>query len=328
MTNIKIKNVAIYHPEKVIHNDYFIDHFKKQGRDITHFLEVMGRENRYIIDNDKENSVTMGIESAKRVLEKTGYKGNDIDMVVFSTQVPETTFPTNAMYVHSAIGGKERAVVTDSNTNCAGMTVSVEQATRYMLSNPHINTALIVGADYNSLIANPEEEITYANYGDASAAVILEKTEEDTGFLDSIFSVNSDYKDKILYPKMGLSQAVQGKGDVESIKWLPFDGSVSLPDTYRMIEELLERNNLTIEDIDHFCLSQFAKTNILKIQKHFTIPNEKITYVGDEFGYTGTSSPFIVLNEGVSNGDIKRGDKVLFWTIGTGHLLIAMIIQY
>jgi|SRR5690625_1648549 len=328
MTNIRIKDVAIYHPNNEKGNGYFIDHFKEKGRDITNFLKTMGRERRYIIDNDQENTITMGIESAKKVLEKTGLSGNEIDMVIFSTQVPEMTFPTNAMYVHHAIGGKERAVVQDSNANCAGMTVSVEQAARYLMSNPRMKTALVVGSDYNSLIANPEEEITYANYGDASAAVVLEKTEEETGFIDSVFSVNSGFKDNILYPEKGLAQSVKGTGNVEAIKWLPFDGTVSLPDTYRMIEELIEQNDLTINDIDHFCLSQFALTNILKIQGQFDIPDKKITYIGDEFGYTGTSSPFIALHEGVEKGQIKRGDKVLFWTIGTGHILIAMLFQY
>ena len=325
MRNIRIKAVDIYHPTKVVKNDYYIEHFQKRGRDITRFLEVMGRNERYIIDNNHENSITMGIEAAQRVLKRAGLEGKDIDMIVFSTQVPERTLPTNAMYVYRAIGAEKHTVVMDSNANCAGMTAAVEQASRYILSNPHVKTALIVGSDVNSLISNPEQEITYANFGDGSSAVILEKTEEKTGFIDAIYEVDSANKDNIVYPEKGFSQSI---GSKECLTFLPFNGAMAIPVACKMIENLLERNNLKIDDIDSYCFSQFALSNIIKIQNHFTIPERKIIYVGDKYGYTTTSSPFICLYEGIESGRIKRGDNILFWTIGAGHQMIAMLFKY
>lgn len=326
--NIKIKAIDIYHPNHVIENDFYINHFQKKGRDIQHFLEVMGREKRYVIDKVEENGLTMALEATKRVLERAGMTGKDLDYIEFSTQVPETTFPINAMYVHAEIQADHDTIIKDSNANCAGMTVAVEQASRYMLANPHIHTALIVGSDYNSLIANPEQEITYANYGDAACAVILEKTDENTGFIDASYHTDSVFKDKINYPAHGLTKAVKGKSDVQAINWLSFDGNVALPPTYKMIDQLLARNGLSIKDIDACCFSQFALSNILKIQDHYQIDQEKIIYVGDTYAYTGTSSPFIALYEGIKSGRIKRGDNVLFWTIGSGFQIVAMLYQY
>jgi len=46
MTNIKIKSVEVYHPEKVVHNEYYLEHFKKQDKDISNFLKIMGREKK------------------------------------------------------------------------------------------------------------------------------------------------------------------------------------------------------------------------------------------------------------------------------------------
>lgn len=328
MTGIKMKAIAIYHPSKVVENDFYIEHFKERGKDISHFLEVMGRKQRYIIDNEDENGLTMGIEAAKRVLEKAQMKGKDIDYIIFSTQVPETTFPMNAMYLHDAIGADHHTMVMDTNANCAGMTVSVEQASRYMMANPHVHTALVVGSDYNSLIANPEQEITYANYGDAACAVILEKTEEDTGFIDSIYFTDSVNREKISYPAKGLTKSLKGDADIRFIDWLPFDGDMAMPPTYEMFETMLDRNKLTWKDIDACCFTQFALSNIHKIQKQFDIEDEKIIYVGDTYAYTGTSSPFIALYEGIKSGRIKRGDHVLFWTIGAGYQLVATLFKY
>ena len=34
----------------------------------------------------------MAIDASKRVLEKAGVEGKDVDMIIFSSQVPELTF--------------------------------------------------------------------------------------------------------------------------------------------------------------------------------------------------------------------------------------------
>lgn len=328
MTNIRIKAVDVYHPVKSVGNEFYLEHFKKQNKDIQNFMNVMGRKERYLIDNDEENTITMAIEASKGVLKKAGLEGDQIDLIIFSTQVPETTVPTNAIFLHHAIHAKKEAIILDMNANCAGMTIAVEQASRYMLSNPYVKTALVVGSDYLSLIADPTDAMTYANFGDGASAVILEKTEEKTGFIDAMTEVDSTNRNTILYPEKGLSQTLKSNAQGEYMLWLPFDGTMSLPNTYEMFEAILSRNNMTIDDVDHFCLSQFAEVNINKIKKRFNIADEKMIYVGDKYGYTGTSSPFIALYEGIETGRIKRGDTVLFWTIGGGHEFITMLYQY
>ncbi|WP_416147266.1 ketoacyl-ACP synthase III [Salipaludibacillus sp. HK11] len=328
MKNIKIKEVAVYHPENEVDNNFYIEHFKKQGKDIENFLTHMGRKKRYIINNDKENGLTMAINASHHALDKAGMNGEDIDMIVFSTQVPETTFPSNAVYVHEAINGSSDALILDSNANCAGMTVAVEQASHYMRSNEHMKAALIIGSDFNSLISNPNEEITYANYGDGAAAIILEKTSEDTGFIDSISYTDSLNRDKIKYPENGLSESLRGTGNSNHIKWLPFDGAVCMPPTYTMIEKLLDRQQLTANDVKMYCLSQFAWSNIEKFQAHFKLADSQISYVGDQFGYTGTSSPFFALNDAIKKRHLQRGDYVLFWTVGAGFQVVAVLFKY
>jgi 3-oxoacyl-[acyl-carrier-protein] synthase III len=329
MTHVKMKEIAIYHPEKSISNDFYIEHFKKLGRDSTNFIEnILGRKSRYVIDNDDENSLTMAIEASKRVLEKANMKGKDLDMIIFSSQIPEYTAPTNAIQLHHELEAGNKTMVMDSNANCAGMTLAVDHASRYMLGNPHVNSVLVVGSDYNSLMGNPEEEITYANFGDAACAVILEKTEEETGFIDSIYFTDSVTYDKTYFPRNGLSKAIHGNEGNQSIQWLPFDGSIAMPPTYDMFETVLTRNNLSMEDINAFCLSQFSLSNIKTIQEHYNLEDSQIMYVGDRFGYTGTSSPFIALHEGIESGRIKRGDTILFWTIGGGYQLAALVFKY
>lgn len=64
------------------------------------------------------------------------------------------------------------------------------------------------------------------------------------------------------------------------------------------------------------------------IQEEIGFSNDQMIFVGDQFGYPGTSSPFLALHEGIQTEKIKRGDHVLFWTIGTGYEFITMLYKY
>lgn len=321
--NINIASIGMYHPEAKRGNDFYLDHFEKKGRDISGLLTALNKKERHVA-GEGETTLTMGIESAKRALDKAGLTAKDIDMIIFSTQVPEYIIPTNAMLVHEALGCESHVLVMDSNASCAGMTVAVEQTSRYMMANPHVNRALVIGSDHLTKISNPEQEITYANQGDASVSVILAKTEEDAGFIDAAVHTYSANTDKITYPKEGLAK----QGTTGYIDFIPFDPSFGTPIIFNLMETLFERNNLTPEDMGGFFLSQFAYGDTLKIQERFNLPDEKMNFVGDRFGYTGTTSPFLALHEAIDEGKIKRGDYLMFWTVGAGHQFIAMLFKY
>ena len=326
--NIKIKHIEVYHPENQIGNDHIIEHFNKQGKDVKGLLEALGKKNRYKIDNPDENGLTMAIEASQKVLNGSGLAMTDMDMIMYATQLPEYTVPTNAVMLHQALNGNSQTRVIDINASCAGMTVAVEQASYYMMANPKVQRVLLVGSEQLSSFANPESEVHYSTFGDAACALILEKTEEDTGFIDAEYHTYTANADKLLYPAEGLSGVQQGKEAGRYVKFIPFDISFSAPITDNMIKELLKRNNLDIKDINAFCFSQMAYSDSLGLQERFNLDMDKIMYVGDKYGYTGGTSPFLGLYEGIQQGKIKRGDTLLFWTVGAGHQFIAMLFKY
>lgn len=58
------------------------------------------------------------------------------------------------------------------------------------------------------------------------------------------------------------------------------------------------------------------------------IDDAKSIYVGDTYGYTSTSSPFVALYEAIQQGDVKTGDYIMFWTIGSGSQSIVILYKY
>jgi 3-oxoacyl-[acyl-carrier-protein] synthase-3 len=70
-------------------------------------------------------------------------------MVLFSSQLPEYTFPSQSLIVHNAIDGKEDSMCLDTNANCVGMLVTVETTIRAKMGNPNVKMALVIGSDYS-----------------------------------------------------------------------------------------------------------------------------------------------------------------------------------
>lgn len=327
MIKVTIKELAIYHPQQQFDNEFYLQHFLHKGKDISSFLTAMGRKYRYVIQDATETPLTMAIKASEAALQKANLTIKDIDMIVFTTQTPETTVPSNAVRLFDHFKGKPNTIIFDLNANCAGMTVALEQVSHYLNSNKAIERALIVGSDSLTLFSNPEDPLSYACFGDAAAAFILERTEEACGFIDAEYHVDTVYAEKMMFPAEGLSKGIRETDDLKHILTVPFDGSIVLDMTYDMFDKLFERYNIKPSEVK-YCLSQFALSNIERIKEHYGLSDAQVPYVGDEFGYTGTSSPFLALYEGVKTGQIQRGDYVMFWTIGTGFELIATLYKY
>lgn len=329
-SRIAIRNIDVYHPDKVVGNEVYLDHFKSIGKDVEALLVgSFGRDKRYVIDSNsekKETTLTMMIESSKKVLKQGNLEGKDIDLIVAATQVPEYVVPACAVMVHKAIDAGEHTCAFDVNANCASMLLAFQNAYYFMESNPNIKRTLVVGGEYSSAVMQPDNELGNGVFGDAACALILERTDEDSGLVDVDFFSNNKYYNKMLYPICGMSQILDAKREEMLVQIEPFDCEVRK--VGRRLNEMLERNNLTVEDVSAFCFSQLLVANVEILRKRLHIPEEKSVYIGDVYGYTGCTSPFICLYETLQRREIKRGDYIAFWTVGAGMQHFFVLIKY
>lgn len=330
MSNVRIQGVEVVHPEKSVDNQYYIDHFLKQGKKIDRLLEAYGRKKRYINDNDKENIITMASEAGKKVLESCNLTGDDIDLFIFTTQTPEYIWPNNSIIIFENLKINPKAQVFDLNANCLGMLTAVLNANSVMKGNPRVNRALIIGSDEFSTVSNRNNEYLYPILGDSACAVVLEKTEnENEGILDFEFcSCGEPALTCARYPNNGFKELFLDKNKELFTWWDPADTSFLSDVAINEVNEISRRTGIANRDVDHFCHSQFAKSLIRNIAKGIDVDFDKFVYVGDKYGYTGTTSPFVSLYEGIKSGKIKRGDTVSMWSVGLFWVTCALIMRY
>ena len=331
--NIKIKSIEYYHPNTAFSNDYYINHFSKKGVDIQGLLNVTGREERYISTKEDENSLTMAIESCKRVLNSSKINKDEIGLVVFVSTTPEFLSPTNAIKIHHALGLSENCNAYDINGNCAGMIIALDQVCRTMKTNADIKYTLLIGSDILARNSRESEAITYANFGEAACAILLENSNDSSSdFIDSSSYVDSSLNHFINFPPKGFSEVLRNSKNVnkenKQIEWIDFNTDRGFASSVTSINNILEKNNLTKNDIKLYCLSQFAKRNIDLIKDSLNEKEDKFPFIGDKFGYTGVTSPFIALAESIKENKIKRGDNFILWTVGAGVVASTVLMKY
>jgi 3-oxoacyl-[acyl-carrier-protein] synthase-3 len=325
-----LKGIGTYHPKKELPNSFFINHFNQMGVDVKGLLSHLGHEKRYFAEKGSENVITMASQAANRALEKAKLTPKDIDMIVFATDTPEYLCPSNALLLNDSLKADNANIVFDINSNCIGMLTGMEVASRMLMGNQHLKRALVAGSMFASLIANKNDPVVYSNFADSGAAVILEKVEENKrrGFLDSNFKTDTFVKEKFLNPRMGMSK-IYDDIPLENKKFTldPFDTSFIANEWFKLINGMLDRNNMTVDQVKQFFFSQFSQPDAETTLRKFNLPVNKHTFVGNKYGYTGVTSPILALNQAMRHNILHEGDKIIFCSVGAGYNICSILFQ-
>ena len=97
----KIAGMGYYVPENVVTND---DLAKVMDTNDEWIQERTGIEERRYVTRMKETAATMGIEAAKKAMDKAGVTAEDIDFVIFATLSPDYFFPGCGVLVQRGLG--------------------------------------------------------------------------------------------------------------------------------------------------------------------------------------------------------------------------------
>lgn len=330
---IVIKSIGIYHPKKIVNNEFFIDHYSKVdetlGTKVSHLLKHLGRENRYIADFPKENTLTMAIEASREAVKKSGIHFDDLDGIIFSTDTPEYTSPSNALLLRDALNANNAHTVYDLNANCVGMVVALDQAQSLMRVNKRINKLLVVGSTMIHHYGSSSDPITYACLGDAAAAVVLESVEsnECIGFRDSIYATRTDLHNHVRMPECGLSNVYDTtiSEDKKRWKWEPFDTEEAESRCAAIMKQVTEENSYSLDQIKMIFMTQFSEDAIRNVSNILNYPREQLKYVGDQYGYTGTSSPLLALYHAIEDKELLPGDVCVLCSVGSGLTATALL---
>lgn len=331
--NVHIKGIGTYNPKKVVDNQYYIDHFKKYNlhEHVEGMMNKIGREKRRLAERN-ENSITMGVNAARKAIKNAGISPGEIDMIICATDTPEYLTPCCALIIGNQIKAENVSNVFDVNNDCIGMITAMDIATRYMKTDKKYKKTLVVGALHISPFAREDDIVVYSCIADGAAAVVLEIREENVerGFLGSRTYTDDRYNEEIRFPACGLSGIASEDISAynKKMEWKPFDLSF-IPDVFtEIISDLLKDNGYTTGDVKHYFLSQFTRPAIEETVEKLGASMENATFVADKYGYTGCTSPVMALNEKLLKDKFMQDDIITFCSIGGGITFSALLYKW
>jgi len=322
--SVKIAKIEYYLPETIITNEDLEKEFPEWSSDKIE--KKIGIKERHIVKED-ETALDLALEAGKKILKN--YDKDKINFLLFCTQSTEYYLPSGACILQDRLGLKTDIGALDYNLGCSGFVYGLAMAKSLINSNIAKNILLITSETYTKHI-HPKDKSNRTIFGDAAAAVIIEKSEEEHIGEFVLGTDGSGYKNLIV-PNGG----VRNRYDVNAKEIDDNSGSIRTdnnlymngPDIFnftikavpKVVAETLEKNNTILEDIDYIIFHQANKYMNDYLRKKINIPKDKFYLNLLHTGNTVSATIPIAIKDCLDNNIIKKGDKILIVGFGVGY---------
>ena len=287
-----------------------------------------GIKERRILKGDNTGTSFMGIESVKGLLEKTGTKPEEIDMLICATVTPDLPFPATANIIANAIGAKN-AFGYDINAACSGFLYGLVTGAKFIESGSH-KKVVVVGGDKMSSIIDYTDRTTCIIFGDGAGAVLLEPNTEGYGVLDSIL-LSDGSGAEYLHQKAGGSRLPASHETVDARQHFVYqEGQAvykfAVTNMADVSARIMEQNGLHAEDIAWLVPHQANKRIIDATAHRMGIGPEKVMLNIEKFGNTTAGTLPLCLWD--YEDRLKSGDLLVLSAFGGGFTWGAVLVRW
>lgn len=322
----KICGTGSYIPPKILSNDDLSEMVETNDEWIR---ERTGVRNRHIAE--EQTTSFMASEAAKRAIENAGIAAEEIELILVASASPDVIFPSVACEVQKNIGAVHAAGY-DMQAACTGFVFAYQTAQAYIASGFY-RTILIIGSEKLSSMVDWTDRSTCILFGDGAGAAVIRASEGKT-YQPAAHS--DGLKGEALTCKSRFSPEVAATlcrtGEIPKDTYIGMDGRAvfqfAVKNVPQIIQEVLEKASLDLEDIDWFVLHQANKRIVESVAKRLKTDIGKFPMDLQEYGNTSSASIPILLDEMNRDGRLKRGQKIVLAGFGAGLSWGASILEW
>lgn len=278
------------------------------------------------IASGKETTAYLASKAAAAALANAGMSAEAVELIIVATISPEQIMPSTACEVQKSIGA-ENATCFDLNAACTGFLFALNTAQAYIGQGIY-KTALVIGAEALSNLTNWEDRSTCILFGDGAGAAVLKA--EETGHYAQVTHSVGEKGGVLTCTSRNQSEYENHAAAAET--YIQMDGKevfkFAVSKVPEVIEKLLKKEHLAVDDIDHFLLHQANQRIVQSVAKRLKEDMEKFPLNMGEYGNTSSASIPILLDELNKNGKLKRGEKMILSGFGAGLSYGASLLEW
>ncbi|MBD5281350.1 MAG: ketoacyl-ACP synthase III [Bacteroides sp.] len=323
MRRAKISGIASYVPDDILDNEMLSKMVDTNDEWIT---TRVGIKERRILKEEGKGSSFLGIKAVERLLEQTGAKREEIDLLICATSNPDYRFPSTGSVIQHETG-LTNAYAYDIQAACAGFIVTMQAARAYVEAGLY-KKVIVVCAEKMSSMTDYQDRATCPLFGDAAAAVLVEPTEENVGVIDGEFHVDGEGLPHLLM-KAGGSVKPATVETVEAREhYIYQEGRAvyknAVTDMLNSTLSVMKRNDLSVDEVDWFVPHQANLRIIEAVGGRTGISPDKVLVNIQHYGNTSAASIPLCLDE--FKHKLKKGDKIMLTAFGAGFTWGAMYL--
>jgi len=319
----RITAIGSYVPEKKLTN-YDLEKIVETNDEWI--VKRTGIKERRIADQD-EFASDISYKAVKNLMERYEQSVEDVDMIIVCTLTPDFNTPSVASLIQAKLGIKNAGAI-DLNAACAGFTYGLYIANGLVTSGLN-KKILVVGAETLSKITDYEDRTTCILFGDGAGAVLVEYDEENPSFLSSHIGSEGD-KGKHLYctnlsNQMFEEELINSHKIVQNGREVYKWAVTSVP---KGMKKVVENADVSLNEVDWFVPHSANLRMIESICERSDFPIERTLYSLVDYGNTSSATIPLSLDQGVIEGKLKNGDKVLLYGFGGGLAQAGLLINW
>lgn len=286
-----------------------------------------------------ETAYDLGRAAAQRLLGSQPGLRERVQAVIFCTQTPDYIMPPNACLLQATLGLPETVLAFDFNLACSGYVYGLALGRGLAAAGLARDILLVTGDTYSKLI-HPADRSARVLFGDGVAASWLTASDGSTGVLDVECCTDGHGYERFIVraggcrlPRSALTAQpqVDGSGNMRTAEHIEMDGmgilsfvNTKLPGHVR---RLLDRNGLTIDDVDLFVFHQASRLALDSLVRLLRIPPAKSYDNLATVGNTVSASIPIALAQALAEGRVRSGSLVLLCGFGVGLSWASALVR-
>jgi 3-oxoacyl-[acyl-carrier-protein] synthase-3 len=287
-----------------------------------------GVEERRILKGEGKATSDMVVLAVKELCKKRGIDPLEIDCLIVGTVTADMLFPATANIACDKLGAKN-AWGFDVSAACSGFLYTLTLGAS-LIESGRCKKVVVCGADKMSAIVDYSDRATCILFGDGAGAVLLEPNEDGYGIQDSL--LRSDGSGcQYLHMKAGGSLRPSSIETVAAKQhYIYQEGQpvfkFAVKGMADISAELLEKNNLTGDDIAWLVPHQANLRIIDATAKRMGLPKEKVMININKYGNTTSGTIPLCLWDWESK--LKKGDNLVLAAFGGGFTWGATWVKW
>ena len=322
------RSIGAYVPKKILSN---ADLEKMVDTTDEWIVKRTGIKERHIAAEDEFTS-DMGVKAAQLAIDRSGVLKEDIDLILCATVTPDYfNMPSTACIISDKLD-IHNVQAFDISAACSGFVYLLSVAKAFIESGMKKNV-LIIGAEKFSSIVDYTDRSTCILFGDGAGAAMICATENKAeALIDIHASADGAYADFLVTPAPGSVHPVSQKMIDEGLQFVQMKGNetfkLAVKTLTKDVQEILETNGITAEDIPHFIPHQANYRIIKAVGDALKMREDQVVLTVGKYGNTSAASIPMAINDIYEEGRLKTGDLMLLDTFGGGLTWASALLPF